>query len=328
MSTYWYCGVKIKRISTVYSYISHIGEIPVGSYVEVPFGKENTPLIGYVVRSGEYTWENAPYPVEKTKRIIRIATWQEYIRQNAGSEDCDFDDELDELDYYIETGDWDEVLGWACERNDSPHEYIIRKVIECYELCIRKRMPVAALNLGTFYYDGKYVRQDFQKAFELYEMAADDGNLRAICNCGCFFYYGRHQEIDYAEALRYFSLGALLFDDANCLYKLGDMYLCGYGTDRNEKYAYLLYERALDRCYGGDGDDACTAEAQLRVGRCLLHGIGVEMDVEKAHTLLSYALIKFYKRRKTDNSVFGSIERTRDLIAEAQERLGHETFNF
>ena len=102
----------------------------------------------------------------------------------------------------------------------------------------------AVLNFGTFYYSGKFVEQDYKKAFELYKIDADAGEIRAICNCGYCFYYGCHQEIDYAEALKYFSLGALLFNDANCLYKLGDMYLNGYGTDKNEKYAFLLYERA------------------------------------------------------------------------------------
>lgn len=41
--------------------------------------------------------------------------------------------------------------------------------------------------------------------------------------------------------------------------------------------------------------------------------------------LLSFALMNFYKRRKTDNCVFGLIENTKDLIAEAQERLERDT---
>ena len=324
MNTYWYCGVRVRGIDTVYSYISDDGEIPVGSYVEVPFGKENSPAVGYVVTSGEYTEENAPYPVEKTKHITRTATCEEYMEQKSVSSSYEFDeDDFDEIDYYIETEDWDEVLEWACDNHDSQYEHIARKVMECYKLCLRQGMPLAALNLGTFYYNGRFVEQNFNTAFRLYKTAADAGELRAICNCGYCFFYGRHQDIDYAEAFRYFSLGALLYNDANCLYKLGDMYQNGCGVDKNEKYAYLLYERALDRC--AEIDDACIADVQLRMGRCLLHGTGTAVDVERAHTLLNFALINFYKRRRTDNFVPGLIENAKSLIAEAQERLDRET---
>lgn len=329
MNMYWYCGVKVKGISTVYSYISDEGKIPVGSYVEVPFGRENTPKIGYVVTVGEYPAERAPYPVEKTKHITRIATVQEYEEESSVSSYYEDDeDEFDDIDYYIEEEAWDKVLEWACENHDCPYEHIARKVIECYELCIDQGMPVAALNLGTFYYTGKFVEQDYKKAFELYKIAADAGEIRAICNCGYCFYYGRHQEIDYSEALKYFSLGALLFNDANCLYKLGDMYLNGYGTDKNKKYAFLLYERALNCCLENENDGKCTADAQFRVGKCLLKGIGTKVDVEEAHVLLTFALLNFYKRRKSDNFVIGLIESTKKLIAEVQEQLDKETSNY
>lgn len=333
MEMYWYCGVKVKGIGTVYSYISDDGEIPVGNYVMVPFGQKNLPVIGCVETGGEYTEANAPYPVEKTKHIIRIATAQEYEDQASIPlyYDLYYDDdadEFDEIDYYIETESWDEVLEWACENHDSLYEHIVKKVIECYELCMEQGMPVAMLNLGTFYYNGKFVEQDFKKAFALYKMAADAGELRAICNCGYCFYYGRHQQIDYAEAYKYFTRGALLFNDANCLYKLGDMYLNGYGIDKNEKYAFLLYERALKCCQENGKDSECIADAQFRVGKCLLKGIGVQADVEEAHVLLSFALLNFYKRRKTDNFVAGLIETTKKLISEAQERLDKETSNY
>ena len=59
---YWYCNVSLKGISRNYSYISDIGEISVGSYVEVPFGSNNISRIGIVQAGGEYSFENAPYP--------------------------------------------------------------------------------------------------------------------------------------------------------------------------------------------------------------------------------------------------------------------------
>lgn len=331
METYWYCGVAVKGLETAYSYISDAGELEIGSYVMVPFGNHNALRIGLVKSCGEYTEADAPYPVAHTKHIVREATAHEYDEQPPlpPFHYCDDDDnDIEEANYYIETEDWDMVLDWACDNHDCSCEEIIQKVIECYELCVKQNMPVAALNLGTFYYNGRYVEQDYQKAFELYKIAADAGELRAICNCGYCLYYGRHQEVDYGEAFRYFSLGALLHDDANCLYKLGDMYLNGYDVEKNEKYAFTLYSRAIERCRTDGGDSVCMADAQFRVGKCLLYGIGTEKDIEKAHALLSYALLNFYDRRKTDHFVVGLIRSAKELIAQAQTELDKEVSDY
>ena len=48
MDQYWYCGILVKGMETVYSYISDSGKIPTGSYVMVPFGSHNAPKIGIV----------------------------------------------------------------------------------------------------------------------------------------------------------------------------------------------------------------------------------------------------------------------------------------
>lgn len=322
MNTYWYCGVIVKGIDSVYFYISDSGELSVGTYVEVPFGEENSPVIGYVRTVEEYTEEKAPYPVEKTKHITRIVSVEDYENAESLSAYYDDEDEFDDVDYYINEGYWEDVLDWACENQNSPFEHVIRKVIECYELCLEQEMPVAALNLGTFYYNGIYVEQDYKKAFELYKIAADAGVQRAICNCGYCFYYGRHQEVDYAKAYEYFTKGALLYADANCLYKLGDLALKGKGgdTEKNEKYAFMLYKKALD-CFQYGADDDILADIQFRIGKCLLKGIGTKIDVEKAHELLCQALTNFYLRRRTDPFVGGLIKSTKKLIAEAQERL-------
>ena len=138
MNTYWYCIVTVKGIEAAYFYISDFGELPVGTYVEVPFGKENAPCIGYVKTVGEYTEENVPYPVETTKHITRIVTVEEYEQAESLSAYYDDEDEFDDIDYYIEKEDWNEVLDWACYRHNSPFEHVIRKVIACYELCLEQ----------------------------------------------------------------------------------------------------------------------------------------------------------------------------------------------
>ena len=316
---YWYCTVQIKGIDKAYSYISDTGELEENSYAMVPLGSSNTLRVGIVKSCKQYSEEDAPYPPQKTKHILRSATKEEYLADAAGAND-NFDP-FDEVNEYIAYAKWKEVMEWACDHHETTSHEVAQKVMQCYELCIKQNIPEAFLNLGTFYYNGVFVEQDYKKAFELYKVAADAGVLRAICNCGYCFYYGRHQEVDYAEAFRYFEIGALLYNDPNCLYKLGDMYLNGYHVEKNDKYAFLLFDRALSICRDNDDAGCWLADTQFRVGKCLLYGIGVDRNVEAAHALLNFALLNFYKRRQTDPFVAGQIASTKKLITEAQKYL-------
>ncbi len=323
--TYWYCGVQVKDVNRIYSYISDLGELAAGTYVEVPFGQSNTLRIGIVKTCAEYTPDSAPFPVERCKHIIRVASPEEYEEQSPLPPfrfDAGDGEDIYEVDDSIWEEDWDEVLKWAIDHHTCTDEGIRQKVIECYRLCLQQGMPVAALNLGTFYYNGLGVAQDYAEAFRLYQIAAEAGELRAICNLGYCYYYGRDIPVDYGKAYHYFSTGALLFNDANCLYKLGDMYLNGYHVEENEKYAFLLYDRARGAVHE---DEECLADIQFRMGKCLLWGIGVEPDIEHANAYLHLALLNFYQRRKTDPFVGNLIQSTKDLIEEAQTFLDLET---
>ena len=293
---YWYCGISMKGIKTIYSYISDTGKLQPGTYVMVPFGSKNALRIGVVKSCAEYTPEKAPYPVEQTKHIVREATAEEYENQPPISPyyRCgDIQEELDEVSISIETEAWDDVSEWAYCHYDDTDERLAKKAVECYELCIKHGIPEAALDLGRIYYPGTtVVKQNFQKAYE------------------------------------YFSLGVLLYNDAKCLCKLGDMYLNGYHVVKNEKFAFFLYQRSLHCCQENEADAACTADAQFRVGKCYLYGIGTYKNTEKAYELLSLALVNFYKKRKTDFFVIGRIRATKELLSLAQEQLDAETSDY
>ena len=78
---YCYCSVQPKGMSSVYSYLADDGmDIRIGTPVEIPFGHDNVLTKGLVVDFGYYTEDNAPWPVEKTKKIIRVLTPEEYER--------------------------------------------------------------------------------------------------------------------------------------------------------------------------------------------------------------------------------------------------------
>lgn len=287
METYWYCSVLVKDFDTHYSYISDFGELNPGKYVAVPFGRKNAIRFGLILSCKEYPADEVPYPLEQTKHILRMATRDEFMK-DAFPEYAEW---LSEIDLYIKEENWDAVLNWACQHQNDSDETILWKVISCFALCIGQNMPLAALNLGTFYYNGRILEQDYQEAFELYKIAADAGIKEAICNCGYCFYYGRHQSVDYAQAYRYFSLGALLYNDANCLYKLGDLFQNGYGVQMNYVYAHQLYSRAYELVKSNSEEQHCLADVQYRLGRCKLYGIGCEKDPGDAHVLLTLSLL-------------------------------------
>lgn len=325
-----YVVVQIKGMNTAYSYINDDPTIKVGSYVLVPFGKANDEVPGIVLERRICTEEDAPFPVGKTKHIIRQLSPEEY----SGEEDDDpepgnfDDDDVQEMADYLENTekyDYDYLFQWAYEHHeaiDSPETIVL--VIRCYQLCAEQNMPLACLNLGTFYYNGTYLERDFKKAAALYKIAADSGVPVGIRNMGYCYYYGRHQPVDYAKAYEYFCKGALLFDDANCLYKLGDMYRSGLAVEKNEKYAFILFRRAMASVDADKDYDFCRADVLLRLGECELKGIGTSVDVENAHLLLQCSLAGFYERRKTDPFVSGMIKKVKALIQEAEAQLDEE----
>lgn len=70
----WYCEVAFPGISGTYSCISDIGRIDTETEVVVFFSAENMQCIGVVKTSRFLTEQEASYPVEEAKHIIRIVT--------------------------------------------------------------------------------------------------------------------------------------------------------------------------------------------------------------------------------------------------------------
>lgn len=72
-TVYTYCGVLIPFSSRPYSFRTDDNSIKIGDTVIVPVGENDKEMKGRVVSIGQYLRLSAPYPVEKTKLIIRKA---------------------------------------------------------------------------------------------------------------------------------------------------------------------------------------------------------------------------------------------------------------
>ena len=77
ITEYTYCNVIPEGQTRGYSYISEIDDLQTGDMVIIPFGTDNREVFGKVSSIRRVTARKAPYPPEKTKRILRKALSEE-----------------------------------------------------------------------------------------------------------------------------------------------------------------------------------------------------------------------------------------------------------
>ncbi|MGO2758855.1 tetratricopeptide repeat protein [Psychrobacter sp.] len=74
----------------------------------------------------------------------------------------------------------------------------------------------AKYNLGTMYYGGEGVRQDYQKALELYQLAANQGDVDAQYNLGYMYDNGKGIRQNKASAKEWFGKACDNGDQSSC----------------------------------------------------------------------------------------------------------------
>ena len=91
--------------------------------------------------------------------------------------------------------------------------------------------------LGSAYFQGKGVAQDYGKAAELFRRAAEQGNARAQNDLGVMFESGLGVQQNLTEAFNWFSRSAEQ-GDANGQCNLGRIYTSGSGVEMDLAKAY------------------------------------------------------------------------------------------
>ena len=103
----------------------------------------------------------------------------------------------------------------------------------------------AQSNLGVMYYEGKGVRQDYQKAVEWYTKAANQGNAHAQYNLGVMYDEGKGVRQDYQKAVEWFTKAANQ-GFATAQYASGLMYYNGEGVRQDYKKAKNFFRLSCD----------------------------------------------------------------------------------
>lgn len=132
-----------------------------------------------------------------------------------------------------------------------------------------KAGDASAMNeVGTWYYNGKHVNQDYAQAYEWWKKASLKSNIRAIANLGICYQLGRGIERDSVDAVRL------------------------YEKSIKEGNKVLLSQRS-------ENADMSAFDAML-VGDCHEEGIGVKKDLAKA--------ADFYAKAAAKGSVDGMLK--------------------
>ncbi len=165
----------------------------------------------------------------------------------------------------------------------------------------------------------KKSRDDLEAAYEL------TGDAEYANSLGYIYYYGRCNKgvPEYDKAFKYFSIGAAsgYYESS---YKLADMFVHGYGVQKNEEIAFSIYARVYNNTYEQFIDGAfggSFADAALRMGNCYLKGIGCRKNADAAYAAFLQAELAIKLRMQVDDffgdsNVAINIRKSLDMMGE------------
>lgn len=193
------------------------------------------------------------------------------------------------------------LKGIGCEKNCEKAIDLLTKAAE--------KHSVAMFTLGMYYYDGKEVQKDLQKAFEWFAKGAKDCNSKAYYWKGLMLFKGEAPYQDDKEAFNCYHAAACK-GIIEAMYDVAICYLQGKGVEKDCENAFLWFEDAANKgehayatyyqglsyyqgevvkqnytkafnCYIKAGSHG-VPEAMRNAAICYLQGKGVEKDYENA----------------------------------------------
>ncbi len=313
----------------------------VGDQVEIPFGRGNKPVSGEVKDIFRCLECDAPVPVDKARRIIRNLSAPETpelpedetpapVQKPAPAapkaspfvvldSDPANNEVIAQAEQLIAAKDPQAIFEWAMDHLDAESDVILDEVTKALQAASELGHTQAMLTLGDMFLTGFSTEVNVEAALELYKIAAGKGEIAAFTRLGTLYLDGIEVDADFSVAYDYFSLGVLLGDDPECLYRLGDMYREGKHVDTNETFAFRLYVRALNVARSKEDYRDTMPFILFRLGNGLLQQAQDLQDVRQAHNMLCDALSGFYEQLGLRDDIPDHLAGTKKLIDRAEK---------
>lgn len=316
MENYRYCSVLIKDSDAEYLYICKSLSIRQGDFVMVPFGRFNIYVKGIITSVKTFDELSAPYPTEQTKYVISKITKEAF--KDDDNLLCSISDMTNfsgkkclELNYFINYRNYSQIVAWISENyRDFPEKAIRQFMIRALFFSVRRNYIPAMLMLYSFYKNGTVIRKNPDKAFRLLKKAAECGDHHSTIKMG-YHHFDKHE---YEKSFYYFNKCALKYNDCECMYKIGDLYMQGVYGKKSETLAFQSYIKALNCSFYSAEGAKHRANIQLRLGKCLLLGKGCTANPHMAIVHLRESLNDLIKREPSPQKL---IEQAKFMINKA-----------
>ena len=219
--------------------------------------------IGYAYRRESYkegyekdgiSYYEAAYELGNTTAAIQLGIEYEYgefVEKN-------WDKAMEYYNFALLSGNDEANYNIACiyQKKDMHIE-----AIEYYRKAEEKGDLDAALELGLYYAEGKYIEKDLKKAFELYKKAAENENdIEAAFYLGRAYYYGAGtEENDKAAFALLKKVSENGYNSANCM--LATYYMGGFENVVEKNYDIAM--EYLSNVSESDEDRACYLRGRI-----------------------------------------------------------------
>ncbi len=143
---------------------------------------------------------------------------------------------------------------------------------EWYKKAAQQGHPEAQNALGLCYKNGEGVEKNLAEAAKWYRKAAEQGHALAQNSLGYCYISGNGVEKDIDEAVKWYRKSAEQ-GEAKGEFNLGVCYEKGNGVEKNQNEAVRWYKKSAEQGY---------VKAQFNLGLCYIEGTGVEKNYNEA----------------------------------------------
>ncbi len=141
-------------------------------------------------------------------------------------------------------------------------------------------------SIGLIYETGVYVTQSYKNAFEWYKKGADNGSLICQTNLGEYYFVGKGVKQNFEKAWFWYNKALNGYeknakeDDLFSMEKVAIFYKNGYGCEINIEKANYWYKKYAEKVMSFA--ENCNVKMQKELGDLYRDGNGVEQSYQKA----------------------------------------------